>query len=210
MIKYYAVKKGLTPGIYTDWVTCKKLVDGFPGAEYKSFKTREEALDYLGICDEPAESSSYEIPSVPLGCAAAYVDGSFKAKAHRFAYGIIMFVNKSGATEEIRAAKSFANEELLEMRNVAGEIMGAAEAMKRAREMGLSEITIYHDYEGIAAWCTGKWKANKTWTQKYRSFYNEIIKDIAVHFSKVKGHSGDTFNEIADELAKGALDEFIC
>lgn len=41
--KFYVVWKGRTPGIYTDWNSCKAQVDQFPGARYKSFKTREEA-----------------------------------------------------------------------------------------------------------------------------------------------------------------------
>lgn len=41
--KYYAVKKGKVPGIYFNWNDCKAMVDGYPGAVYKSFKTIEEA-----------------------------------------------------------------------------------------------------------------------------------------------------------------------
>ena len=41
--KYYVVKKGRKPGIYTNWETCKRMVDGFPGAVYKSFRTLPEA-----------------------------------------------------------------------------------------------------------------------------------------------------------------------
>ena len=41
--KYYAVRTGKKPGIYNTWEECKAVVDGYPGAQYKSFKTREEA-----------------------------------------------------------------------------------------------------------------------------------------------------------------------
>ena len=51
--KFYAVKKGKIPGIYNSWDDCKKMVDGFPGAVYKSFKTLEEAEAFVG-----AEGSS--------------------------------------------------------------------------------------------------------------------------------------------------------
>lgn len=44
--KYYAVKKGRKPGVYQSWAECKAMVDGFPGAVYKSFKTREEAVAF--------------------------------------------------------------------------------------------------------------------------------------------------------------------
>ncbi len=41
--KFYVVWKGNTPGIYTSWDECKKQIEGFDGAQYKSFKTRELA-----------------------------------------------------------------------------------------------------------------------------------------------------------------------
>lgn len=40
---FYAVKKGRHPGIYRTWDECKKNVDGFPGAVFKGFATKEEA-----------------------------------------------------------------------------------------------------------------------------------------------------------------------
>ena len=46
--KFYAVQKGKIPGIYNSWDDCKKMVDGFPGAVYKSFKTLEEAEAFVG------------------------------------------------------------------------------------------------------------------------------------------------------------------
>lgn len=45
--KYYAVKKGKVPGIYFNWNDCKAMVDGYPGAVYKSFKAIEEAENLL-------------------------------------------------------------------------------------------------------------------------------------------------------------------
>lgn len=55
-MKFYAVKKGRTPGIYRTWEECKKQVDGFSGAEYKSFTKITDATDYLGW-NEPAENN---------------------------------------------------------------------------------------------------------------------------------------------------------
>jgi len=41
--KYYVVWVGREQGIFTDWETCKAQVQGFEGAKYKSFPTKEEA-----------------------------------------------------------------------------------------------------------------------------------------------------------------------
>lgn len=45
--KYYVVWVGFKPGIYESWEACKKQVIGFEGAKYKSFTSREEAVDAL-------------------------------------------------------------------------------------------------------------------------------------------------------------------
>ena len=47
--KFYAVKKGKVPGIYTSWDACKSMVHGFPGAVYKGFATRAEAEQFLAV-----------------------------------------------------------------------------------------------------------------------------------------------------------------
>lgn len=41
--KYYVVWVGSNPGIYTSWDECKKQVDGFQGAKYKSYPSEQEA-----------------------------------------------------------------------------------------------------------------------------------------------------------------------
>jgi ribonuclease H-related protein len=45
--KYYAVRVGVVPGIYTNWRECKKQVARYKGAVYKSFTTLEAAQEFL-------------------------------------------------------------------------------------------------------------------------------------------------------------------
>ncbi|MBR9922282.1 MAG: ribonuclease H [Bacteroidetes bacterium] len=52
MPKYYVVWEGNEPGIYNSWTDCQLQIKGYPGARYKSFKTREQA--------EAAFAGSYE------------------------------------------------------------------------------------------------------------------------------------------------------
>ncbi len=40
---YYVVWRGYQPGIYATWAECSAQTDGFSGAEYKAFDTRELA-----------------------------------------------------------------------------------------------------------------------------------------------------------------------
>ena len=140
--------------------------------------------------------------------AIAYVDGSYNVKTEKFGYGVVFFTgasDKDGNLQELHYSQCFEHPELKDMRNVAGEIMGAGQAMKIARSLGIKELTIYHDYEGIAKWCTGEWKAKKEWTKKYKDFFDEISRDVNVSFIKVKGHSHDKYNDLADSLARKAV-----
>lgn len=41
--KFYVVWVGVTPGIYDSWSSCNLQIKGYPGAKYKSFKTKTEA-----------------------------------------------------------------------------------------------------------------------------------------------------------------------
>ena len=45
--KYYAVRKGRTPGIYKSWEECKAQVHGFNEAAYKSFPSIKEAEAFM-------------------------------------------------------------------------------------------------------------------------------------------------------------------
>ena len=58
MQKYYAVRKGKKPGIYLTWPECKKQVDGFANARYKSFTSRVEAEKFLTGTDSYSNKKS--------------------------------------------------------------------------------------------------------------------------------------------------------
>ncbi len=201
--KFYAVKAGRKTGIFNSWEECKKQVDGYPSASYKSFKTAAEAAAYIGLVpNQTAIANANNSPAdfVTDNTAIAYVDGSYNISTCEYGYGVVFFYNG----EEIHLKKGFPKDELAAMRNVAGEIKGSEAAISYALSHNISSIKIYHDYEGISKWCTGEWKANKEGTIAYRDFYNNAKKQLKIEFVKVKGHSGDTYNDIADRLAKEA------
>lgn len=193
--KYYAVRKGLTPGIYLSWADCQKNISGFSGAEYKGFETIEEAEAFLKYGQDGAERAAQEPEAV------AYVDGSYNVATKEYACGVVMFYRER--TEYF--SRKFSDAEQAKMRNVAGEIEGSMCAMNYCLEHGIDSLAIYYDYEGIEKWCTGAWKANKEGTIAYRDFYKKASQKVQIQFRKVKGHSGDKYNDLADKLAKQAI-----
>lgn len=194
---YYAVKKGKTPGIYRTWDACKAQVEGYPGAVYKGFAAEDEAKRYMG----EDRVSSIDCQNLPAGEALAYVDGSYNVETGEYSCGVVFFFGG----EELHLSRKGDNEEMAAMRNVAGEIMGARMAMEEALRQGAMRLTIVHDYQGVASWCTGEWKANKEGTKAYKTFFDSLQGVLTVQFRKVKGHSGDAYNDLADKLAKSVI-----
>ncbi len=45
-------------------------------------------------------------------------------------------------------------------------------------------------------------KTNKEGTKAYKAYFDSLKDKLIIHFQKVKGHSGDEYNDLADELAK--------
>lgn len=198
MAKFYAVKNGYHIGIFNTWEDCQKEVSGYSGAEFKRFSSRHDAEEYLGINHQ---ISLFDDVSADNTAAVAYVDGSYNISTQKFGCGVVIFHQG----EEHRFSECFDNPEMAQMRNVAGEIEGAKKAMQWCLQNNITELDIYYDYEGVEKWCTGAWKTNKEGTIAYKQFYDEISRNLRVSFNKVRGHSGDRFNDLADSLAKQAV-----
>lgn len=200
MSKVYAVRKGRITGIFEDWDSCQQSVNGFSGAEFKSFSNPQDAEAYLQGDNEKG------VPNVSSQQAIAYVDGSYDANTHRFSFGAVILWDGKRLT----FFEAFTDDELASMRNVAGEIKGAEFAMRWAADHGVQHLHLYYDYQGIENWCTGAWRTTKRGTMDYAKFYTQVSKSVAIHFHKVAAHTGVPENEEADRLAKNALFEEGC
>ena len=67
--KFYVVWQGKHPGIFESWKDCKAQIEGYKGAQYKSFATFEEAkkayngnyMDYKGKSKGKSELTPEEL-----------------------------------------------------------------------------------------------------------------------------------------------------
>ncbi len=129
----------------------------------------------------------------------AYVDGSYDKDSGLYGYGAIIL---NDSNEQL-CVLSGSGEDTDGIWNVAGELAGVKAAVNYAVSNGEKTIHIFYDYEGIEKWATGAWKAKKPATKDYVSFICNA--DVEVTFEKVKAHSGDKYNELADKTAKEAI-----
>ncbi|MCW4359527.1 ribonuclease H family protein [Bacillus altitudinis] len=203
MAKFYAVKRGRREGIYTSWDECKKQVNGFTNALYKSFPTYEEAKSFIGT--DGTSGSSERIGVEQISDITAYIDGSYDDRKKLYSYAGIVFLKNS---ERIEFFYADSDSELIDLRNVAGEIKAAMHVIDLALNEGAKSIDIYYDYAGIENWANKSWKAKNFFTQKYVEYIEAVKSKIDIYFKKVKSHSGNKYNDEVDLLAKKAIDNY--
>lgn len=132
-----------------------------------------------------------------------YVDGSYDKETSIFSWGVVLIDTKHNIEEYNGCAR---NSESMH-RNVAGEIYGSVLACKLAYERGYKTLNLYYDYTGIKEWAEGSWKRNNPLTKRYYEYIQSLNGRLTINFIKVKAHTGDEYNELADTLAKKAIIE---
>lgn len=192
--KFYAIKRGRRTGVFRTWEECSKNVSGYPNAVYKSFSNINDAKNYL--YDNTGESNRLGVAEL-----SAYIDGSYDNNLKKYSYAVIMFHNG----KRMEYSRSESEEELVKLRNVAGELKAAMYVMEYALNNSIKSVDLFYDYIGIEMWATAKWKANHPFTIQYSSFSKKILDTVDIKFIKIKSHSGNKYNEEVDFLAKEAI-----
>jgi ribonuclease HI len=206
--KVYAIKEGFNfttnervENIIVDtWAECLKYVKGVKGAKYKSFESMHEAKQFL---EEGSKMLKKGIDKYPEDCLHIYVDGSYNLSTKKYSYGLVAVRNNiveyidSGASTDTSQSN---------IRQIAGELEAATRGIEYALSKKDSKVVIFHDYEGIAHHATGFWERREESSIRYYNKMNNLMSQgIEVIFVKVDSHTGELFNELADEKCKEAL-----
>ncbi len=225
--KYYAVRVGLTPGIYETWSDCERQVKGYTGAQYKSFPTEAEARQFVygdsntgspvitGTAGTKRTSRAKGASKVAAtkdnalfahdtAELIAFIDGSFNKQRGIVGSGGVILVDG----EEIEFSTGTREKIFRDYWNVSGELLAAIHVVKYAIEKGYQSCSLYYDYMGIEMWAKGRWKTNNPLTTMYAEKMKAWKQQIRIDFHKVQAHSGVYYNERADELAKRAITEY--
>lgn len=206
--KVYAIKEGFNFAtnekienlIVDTWAECQKYIKGVKGAKYKSFEDINDAKKFLSDGDGMLKKGK---DSYPMDCLHIYVDGSYNITTEKYAYALVAV--KDNIVEYIENGKSEDNSNK-SIRQIAGELEATVRGLEYALRQNEKKVVIFHDYAGIAHHATGFWERKE---QSSIDYYNKMRslmdKGIEVIFVKVDSHTGDLYNEIADEKCKEAL-----
>lgn len=215
-MKYYAVKKGVTPGIYKNWDLAKLQVNGFKGAVYKSFKTEQEATLFMNdiIIKEIKNDIKNDIKYIaPKNIdILAYTDGSCKNKIG--GYGLILIVNPESNINTFEDSGPIPPDMIVSgCTNQIAELYAINRTLTHLLDYKHQRIMIRTDSQFCIDCFTGY---IKTWrnngflrTDKTPIKNKQLIIDTDIlfrqftniKFEHVYSHRGEHYNEIVDKLA---------
>ena len=229
--KFYVVWQGRETGIFTDWTTCKKQVDKFNGAKYKSFPTQAEAeaaFNGQGAGSGSAAKPSASSTSTPKKKSTAqtvktytaaeiaemaidtkiFTDGGCEPNPGEAGSGVAVYRND--VVDELWYGLYDANGT-----NNTAELNALHQAMimAQAEVEKSSSVAIFCDSK-YSIQCVTQWAVNwekSGWKKKGGEIKNlELIKEMfALHqllkdkiqVLHVNGHVGVEGNELADRMS---------
>ncbi len=175
--KYYVVWAGLKPGIYPNWPDAKAQIDGFAGAKYKSFESRDEAeTAYRSSHVKYYDYSKKTAPSVSTGSSGKI------SRANIIQDSICVDAACSGnpGLMEYRGVYTKTKDQIFHQgpfkkgTNNIGEFLALVHGLAFLKREGKDTMTIYSDSMTAIAWVRNK----KAKTNLKESPVNEAIFDL--------------------------------
>ncbi|MFO8112286.1 MAG: ribonuclease HI [Desulfosalsimonadaceae bacterium] len=215
---YYAVFRGRKPGIYTTWYGedgAYAQVHHFPGAVYKGFATKLEAMDFLdqkrrrGVSPSApkAEKKTGGSGNVAVrpgnGKVVIHTDGGALNNPGPGGYGGV--IDDGEARKEISGG-------FRRTTNNRMELMAAIKALEALEAP--SDVILFSDSKYVVdavsngwaeKWRRNNWMRNNTEKALNPDLWERLLDLLDRHrveFRWVRGHSGNPENERCDELVR--------
>lgn len=153
-VKFYAVWSGREKGVFSSWDDCKKQVDGFEGAQYKSFESKTEAevalkKNYYAVVNPKPSTSQLSIKQPSPTIAAWAVDAAWNTKSGDMEY--------QGVDLQTRTLV-FKKGPFFDGTNNIGEFLAIVHALALLKKHN-SDVPIFSDSKTAISWVKAK-KAN--------------------------------------------------
>lgn len=227
--KYYVVWQGRETGIFTDWATCKKQVDKFAGAKYKSFPTLAEAEGaFNGSGAVQSKSSTNkasgsavkktsgagvktytaaEIAVMAIDCKI-FTDGGCEPNPGEAGSGVAVYRN--GVVDELWYGlyNPMGTNNTAELNALHHAMMMAEDELQKEKSVAIFCDSKY-SIQCITQWAVG-WQ-KKGWKKSGGEIKNlDLIKEMfalyltlkdKIQILHVNGHVGVEGNELADRMS---------
>ena len=154
--KFYVVWKGKKKGVFTSWKVCKKQIDGFEGAQYKSFADFNEAeiastknyADYIGKnTKKPTLSSSEKASFGAPNLESISVDAACSGNPGKMEYRGVLTHNKQ---------QIFIKGPFKKGTNNIGEFLALVHGIALLKSKNKEDIPIYSDSKIAMNWVKQK------------------------------------------------------
>lgn len=197
---FYAVRVGRQPGIYESWDETHAQVNGYSGAVYKKFKTREEANLFID------GTAVLKVPDGPLD--VVYTDGcclNNGTSNARAGYGIWY-----GPSDPRNKYGRLPGKQTNQCAELVAVLLALVKVERPTEIRTDSQYAIHSCTDWLQTWRQNGFRDSQNRLLQNIDIIRKIdtylqIKDHSVVFTYVPGHSGILGNEEADKLAnKGA------
>jgi len=201
-------------GIYESWPACEAAVKGVRGARYQAVATREQAESMLrgeGTSLPPGRYAFVDGNHLG-GVGVVLVDATKAEPSVDEAIGLTVREVFAGGTVASLTEPAAIAAALARLRNILAELGALYLALRLTPEA--EALTVVHDYEGVGAWMTGRWKTKDPLVAEIVASCRELItgRRLTVAFRRQRGHSAAWagrddfahFNARADALATEA------
>ena len=201
-------------GVYDSWPACEAAVKGVPGARFQAVASRAQAEAMLrgeGASLAPGRYAFVDGNHLG-GVGVVLVDAATGEPTVEEALGMtVREVFEGGGVASLSEAKAIATA-LARLRNVLAELAALYLALRLAPE-GVA-LTIVHDYEGVGAWMTSRWKTKDPLVAEIVAACHALAsaRRLTLSFRHQRGHQSSWagrddfahFNAQADTLATEA------
>jgi ribonuclease HI len=154
--KFYVVWNGHKKGVFTSWKVCKKQIDGFEGAQYKSFADLNEAeiastknyADYVGKDTKKPTLSSEEKEKLGRpNLESISVDAACSGNPGKMEYRGVLTHNKQ---------QIFIKGPFIKGTNNIGEFLALVHGIALLKSKNKEDIPIYSDSKIAMSWVKQK------------------------------------------------------
>jgi len=154
--KYYVVWDGNETGVFDSWTDCQLQIKGYPGARYKSFKTKEAAEEaYLN------ETGYVEKKAATAKPTLASLDEKIRAQIIMESISVDAACSGNPGVMEYRGVHTADASEIFRLgpfqygTNNLGEFLALVHGLALLKQQG-SDVPIYSDSRTAMAWVRNK------------------------------------------------------